>query len=120
MSKLYLYLARRDKHGIKVVKVITTDQQSGAVRVADIKRLGLPDKMTQEIQVAVDSNKMDYELWAETASDFMSLRSSLIARGYRNIAMNEPVMHPEFVFKAMDKSVIHRCKTMMKPGKSRS
>ena len=80
--------------------------------------------MEQEVAESVRLNKMDYELWIETASDFTALRQSLIARGYRNIGLQEPMMNPEPITKIVGPvpksykvGISNKPRNMMKRGK---
>ena len=80
-------------------------------------------QMEQQIHEAVSFNKMDYELWAETAIDFKSLRKSLVQRGFRNVGFHEPVIAPEPSVQIVSKipkqkigPLSNRPKSMMKRG----
>jgi hypothetical protein len=83
--------------------------------------------MTQEISEVVFQNRMDYELWIETADNYRALKQSLIKRGYANLALHEPVMKPEPVIQITNKKIpkasipaTNKPKTMMKKSTSRA
>lgn len=124
MNKLYLYLSRRDKQGIKIIKIISTPSECYPTRVPNIKSLHLSPRIEQEITEIVLLHRMDYELCIETAKDFNDLRKSLINRGYRNIGLHEPITNPESAIQIVDKipkpyviKTSNKPKIMMKRGK---
>ena len=83
--KLYLYLARRDKKGIRVLSVISGNDYFPPTRVNSIEELGLPDKMKSVISKEILENKMLWELWIEGAENYASLRNALKKRRYKNL-----------------------------------
>lgn len=44
---------------------------------------------TQKVQEEFYKNKMEYELWIETASSFNDLKESLSKRGYSNLPLQQ-------------------------------
>ena len=83
--KLYLYLARRDKKGIRVLSVISGNEYFPPTRVGNLEELGLPRKMESIIAKEVLENKMLWELWIEGAENYISLRNALKKRRYKNL-----------------------------------
>lgn len=52
--------------------------------------------MEQFVSTAVDDNKMDWELWLQSADDFEDLRESLAKRGYSRLPnYSSPLYSPE-------------------------
>jgi len=86
--KLYLYLARRDKKGIRVLSVISGNDYFPPTRVKSIEELGLPDKMESIISKEVLENKMLWELWIEGAENYIALRNALKKRRYKNLPLS--------------------------------
>lgn len=83
MSKNYLYLARRDKKGIKILLVINGDKSSPTRINPD--HLNIPSNLKQQIIQSINDNKMLWEPWLEGAENYTTLKKSLILRGFSNI-----------------------------------
>lgn len=86
MQKLYLYLAGRNKQGIKLVAVLQGDATVTS-RVSDLKRLNLPQTWEIQIRRIIDDNKMLYEPWIESAKSYKELKERLQTRGYAQLPM---------------------------------
>lgn len=84
MKKLYLYLARRDKKGIKLLTVLKGNQTVNS-EVKELKSLNLPITWQKEIEQAVFNNKMLYEPRIESADSFQDLKERLKMRGYTQL-----------------------------------
>ena len=85
--RIYMYLARRDKKGIKVLTVFE-GKQITASRVSSIKNLGIPDDLLNSIEDIIFNNRMYWETWIECAENYQELRTNLKLRGYTNIPIN--------------------------------
>lgn len=85
---LYLYLARRDKKGVRVLTVFKGPDKLHPTRVNDVKSLGLPEDFQDEISAEVHEHRMLWEPWLEVADDYKALRESLRVRGYTNVPMH--------------------------------
>lgn len=83
MEKLYLYLARRDKKGIKILTI--NKGQCLPTRLTDLTVLGLPHNSLTELHNIVYENRMEWELWAESSPSYHDFRERLAKRGYTNI-----------------------------------
>ena len=86
--KLYLYLARRDKKGIRVLSVINGKDYFPPTRVNNVEELSLPSKMESIISKEILENKMLWELWVEGAENYDSLRKGLKKRKYKNLPLS--------------------------------
>lgn len=86
--KLYLYLSRRDKKGIRVLSVINGNGYFPPTRINNIEELGLPPKMESTISKEILENKMLWELWIEGAKNYDSLRNALKKRRYKNLPLS--------------------------------
>lgn len=106
MAKLYLYLARRDRKGIMLLSTFPAEKDVHPTRVADIKKLNLPPKLTKEISETVHDNRMMYEPWIESANSFGDLKQSLKKRGYRNLPLNQSPMHMPGMIPTGDESTV--------------
>ena len=90
--KLYLYLGRRDKKGIKVLSVFR-GQNAPASRVQNIEDLNLPSLLEREIKRTIYENRMMWEVWIEGAEDFGKLKKSLKNRGYSSLPVHSSPLH---------------------------
>lgn len=86
-NKLYVYLARRDKKGIKILGSFEHASKIYPTKVSqeDLPRLNMDPRTHSEISSALEENRMEYELVLETAESFDDLKSSLSRRGYTRI-----------------------------------
>jgi len=93
-SRLYLYLARRDK---KEIKVLTTFQGHAVppTRVRDVKHLGLPRELTAKLSQEIHEDRLLWEPWVEAADSFEQLRESLKKRGYKAPRRSKSRFAPE-------------------------
>ncbi len=82
--RLYLYLGRRDKKGVRVVTVLE-GPHTHPVRVTDLKSLQLPSGIYEAVDQIVHDNRMYYEPWIEAADSYEDLKVSLTRRGYRDL-----------------------------------
>ena len=90
-SKIYLYLARRDRKGIKVL----TTFRGHAVpptRVSDLRHLGLNQSFTNQLEAMVEEEKLLWEPWVEAAESFADLQKSLRNRGYMQLPRKADVL----------------------------
>jgi len=87
MEKIYLYLMRRDKSKIKVLKILNGPKCSPR-KVEEINDLGLSEETTENILEASKEHKMLWELWMESSKDFQTLRQSLKDRGIKSVPMH--------------------------------
>jgi hypothetical protein len=82
---LYLYLARRDKTGVKVLSIFQSNKVYPATRVTDVESLGLPAGLQESISSAVHNDRMLWEPWVESADNYEELKKSLRERGYSGV-----------------------------------
>jgi len=94
-KKLYLYLARRDKKGLKIISIFPHAEGTDfpPTRVQDIQNLNLPSTIEPNVSKAVHDNRMMWEPWIEAASSYQDLKASLKARGYSNLPIHSMPMH---------------------------
>lgn len=83
----YLYLAKRDKKGIKLIIRLYSPKELVS-RIVDVKFLGLPRDLEKNIEKIVQDNKMDWELWLATVNSYDELKKLLRKRGYSRIPTN--------------------------------
>ena len=85
MSKIYLYLAKRDKKGIRILTVFNDTRKQDATRIERLDKLNLPESIKLNVFQAVEENKMLWEPFIESADTFADLVASIKSRGYKNI-----------------------------------
>ena len=93
MGKIYLYLGKRDKKGIKILTVFPGKELSRA-RVDDIKSLHLPPDIELALQKTIQEYHLSWEMWIEEALDFNDLKNKLQKRGYKNIPLHADQLNP--------------------------
>lgn len=86
-TTLWLYLARRDKRGVRVLTLLTGRPQN-PVRLTDLGLLQLPEAWQAEIERVIDEERMLWEPWIESAPTFDELRERLKTRGYTGLPLN--------------------------------
>ena len=92
-ERLYLYLTRRDKTGMKLLSVFPSPKPTPPTRISGVDGMNLPVSLANEITGTIDRDRMLFEPWVESASGFNELRSSLGRRGYKNIPINLSPLH---------------------------
>lgn len=83
---IWIYMARRDKTGIKILSQFK-GKKIMPTRIMSLPELKLPTDYEDVLSKIIYENRMMYEPWIESASDYASLRSQLKARGYTNIPL---------------------------------
>ena len=113
--KAYLYLARRDKKGAKLVASFQSEAEL-VTRVPNIKSLNLPAKLEKQIEKIAYDNRMEWELWIETVDSYESLKKNLYKRGYSDLSTNPIPMILSFT-PLDDKQLEKPPKTMLRRAK---
>ncbi len=86
MKRIYIYLAKRDKKGLKILLVLK-GQSHPPARIIDIAQLALPNDLEQKISKQIHLDRMLWEPWIESADDYVQLKTSLRNRGYLGLPM---------------------------------
>lgn len=82
--RCYVYLSHRDKKGIKLLGSLEC-VQSIYQKINDISDLKLPKDIEKDISDMVFENRMKWDLWIETAKDYIELETKLKNRGFREL-----------------------------------
>jgi hypothetical protein len=85
--KAYLYLAKRNKKGTKLLARLEVPNAIIS-RIEDIKTLNLHPNLESKIDEVIKANKIHWELWIETADSYEKLKKELNKRGYSEIAIH--------------------------------
>jgi hypothetical protein len=91
--KLWLYLARRDKKGLKLLAVFSNTPVIPSTRVQDIKSLRLSQELENDLAKTIYEQRMLWEPWLESADSYESLKAALKTRGYSNLPMQADAIH---------------------------
>lgn len=110
VTTLWLYLARRDQTGVRILARLKSRPQL-AVRISDLTPLNLPLSMQTEITQLIYDERMLWEPWVESADTFDDLHLRLKNRGYTSLPING---QPEFN-KAISANVIANTNKLDKP-----
>jgi hypothetical protein len=89
VNNLYIYLARLDKKGIKVITAFEYAKKVYPTRITNLDSLGMNQQTYANISKEAYDNRMQYELYAESAESFEKLKLSLKTRGYSHLPLNQ-------------------------------
>jgi len=92
-TNLWLYLARRDSKGIRILTVMR-GRPLTTTRIDDISILQLPQSWEVEIDQIISDERMMWEPFIESSEDYTTLKTTLKKRGYTNLPLNG---EPEFL-----------------------
>jgi len=112
-TNVYLYLAKRDKKGIKIVSVFQGDR-TNFKKINDTGQLGLPKNIEDRINQVKHNERMDWELCIESATNFKDLLHILRNRGYRNLPTSPHPIFYEFDFYSANISNIEIKNSMLR------
>jgi hypothetical protein len=84
--KNYIYLAHRDKEGIKLLGSFKSNQETH--QKINPNELKLSKDLEKAIAAAVFQNRMKWDLWIESANDYQDLSKKLKNRGFKNLSKN--------------------------------
>jgi hypothetical protein len=86
-NEMYIYLARRDKTSVRFIGGFSYASKVYPTRISpeNIASLNMSPQASSMIAEEVSKNKMEYELYMETASSFEELKLSLSRRGYSHL-----------------------------------
>lgn len=112
-TRLFLYLARRDGRGIRILTVMSGREQP-PTRLNDIKTLQLPSQLQAELERIIADDRMMWEPWIESAESYDALRANLKKRGYTNTPVNG---QPELIGKpTASTTALPKKRTMLRRG----
>lgn len=81
MGKVYLYLIKRNKGDAKVIGSVISTHQFQASRLSDLGVLGMSSQERTDLEKVIESHRMEWEPWLESADDYLQLRDKLHKRG---------------------------------------
>lgn len=88
-NQIYIYLARRDKKGIKIITNFPnkTFCYPTKININNLEKLQLSNNILNLIKLEFEKDKLTHELYVESATSPSDLRASLVRRGYKNIPL---------------------------------
>ena len=75
-TRVYLYLARRDKKGMKVLATFNGPSYP-ATRVTDVASLSMSPELERKVSRTIHEDRMMWEPWIEGVRSYDELRQSL-------------------------------------------
>ena len=120
MGKLFLYLGRRDKKGIRVIASLKGDKVA-PTRLSDLKILKLPASQRSDFEKIIYDNRMMWDAWIESASSYEDLRLKLIGRGYKNVGYSNKPLYKGDNYKTapvVDTNKLRSSNTMIRRGRN--
>lgn len=87
LKTLWLYLARRDKKGIKILSKFYS-RDIDPTLVVDLKVFNLPSSWYAKIKSYIDDNILYWEPWIQTGFNYDELKSNLKKQGYSELPAN--------------------------------
>ena len=93
-NRIFVYLARRDKKGLKVIMNLQ-GMTTPATRLTDMGALRLTPEVVVELQSIIHEHRMDWEPWIESADNYEELRQKLVRRGYSQLPLKSEPLHSE-------------------------
>lgn len=91
-ATIWIYLGKRDKSGILILTQLR-GKKILASRLTNVDDLKLPADYKDFLKNTIYENRMSYEPWIESATNYSSLREQLKARGYSNIPVSNLVQY---------------------------
>lgn len=87
MGMLYLYLAARNKKGLKVIATFSGKNVKCPIRtrIENVNQLKLPAETYTKVKNIIEENRMNYECWLEEVESSQDLKDKLIKRGYSSL-----------------------------------
>jgi len=93
-SDLYIYLARRDKSGVRIIaKLKGKEQLPTRISIEDLANFQLPVAWYNTISQILYDNRMLWEPFIQSVDTFDNFRNNMKTRGYSNIPLSS---QPEF------------------------
>jgi len=94
-KKIFIYLARKNKGAVKLMGK-AGEGECIATRIQDVKTLKLPTETQNELKKHLENNKINWDLWIESANSFQDLKNKLSKRGYTGFDITDKsVLGPE-------------------------
>jgi hypothetical protein len=91
----YIYLAKRDKKGIKILTTFMS-QNHIPERIKDLSIIPLDPTVYQKVSQMIYDERLNWEPWIESAATYDDLKAKLKKRGYTGIPLSsQPEIYTE-------------------------
>jgi hypothetical protein len=116
-SELYLYLARRDKTGVRIIATLSGNELFPTrLELAKLGNLNLPQTWYKQIYQIMYDSRMLWEPWIQSVEDFQKFRADLKKRGFSKIPVSN---QPEFTNSTVQTQMVNtsflpQSKTMLR------
>lgn len=87
-TKVWIYLTRRDKNGVRFLSQFQGNEEISPTRLKDINELNLPPANTQKLSEIIYEARLEWEPWIESADSFDGLKEKIKKRGYVNLPIS--------------------------------
>ena len=88
-NQMFIYLAKKNKKGIKCVASFSYDKKCFPSKITNLENSLLSNDVKKIIYQELNKNKYIYDIYAETASSFEELKKSLMRRGYTDLPLQQ-------------------------------
>jgi|688.fasta_scaffold192874_3 hypothetical protein len=88
-NQIFIYLARRDKKGIKCLFNFPYKTKVYPTKIDNIENFQFSNEIKSSLYLEFEKNKFLYELYMESANSYNDLKQSLIKRGYKNLPLQQ-------------------------------
>ncbi len=96
-SKLFLYLGKRDKKGIKLLSIFDNQTILPPTRIKNLYELNLPAALSEEISNTIYVERMLWEPWIQSAKSYQELKKALRDQGFSNVPIHDSPKHMHIV-----------------------
>lgn len=118
-NEMYAYLARRDRKGIKIITSFPYGTEISPTRLdpKELRSMNMDAQTYSKVVSEAHENRMEYELYFETAESFEDFRKSLTKRGYSRIP-NHKISSIGSPLRINDHMLLRKDSTMIRRGSS--
>lgn len=110
-KKAYLYLAKKDKKGIKILSEMEYNSNIFTTKLTNLDNFNITKNQKIAIDKIINENKMNYDLYIESSDNFQLFIESLHNRGYKNLPITNNSM---FYISLINKKTSIKPKTMLR------
>lgn len=113
-SKIFVYLAKRDKKEIKVLGILNNNKKCHPtkIKIEKINEINLPNEIINSIKEEYKKNKLIWEIYLESSDSYEELKKSLIRRGYKNLPLHQITLN--IIKSQINEKIFEENKTMLR------
>lgn len=119
-NQIYIYLAKRDKKGIKLLANFPHKTKTYPIKIKteNLEDFQFSFQIRNLLYLEIEKNKLNYELYLESAPSFNELKKSLTKRGYKNLPIQQFNLRLEESNQTVNESLFLNKKSLMIRKKS--